>query len=351
MQGNISEIDLCSILRFIEFEQYSGELFVQTPIGRSWFLFFQDGNIIYATTPETSRLKQYLRGLNLSQALEQINPAQLSANLPEYSQIWCLLAKNLLAPNQAKTLIQSMIFEVLVDLVSLYAGNFVFDRAIALNPPIISIKFSTIASEVISQAQIWQQLPAPDQIPIAHSPETIDAIDGKTSIRQIARYTNTPPLLIAQKINQGLRSRTIDILPSLGESNQTLAPNKPRITCIDDSITICRAVEYILLSSNYQITSISNPIRALSLVFQLKPSLILCDINMPDLDGYELCAMLRKSIAFSQIPIIMLTGKDGFTDRIKARMVGATDYLTKPFKEKELITIVERYLTNSHKCS
>ena len=65
---------------------------------------------------------------------------------------------------------------------------------------------------------------------------------------------------------------------------------------------------------------------------------------MPELDGHELCSMFRKSVAFSQIPIIMLTGKDGFIDRIKAHMVGATEYLTKPFREKELLTIVERYL-------
>jgi len=106
-------------------------------------------------------------------------------------------------------------------------------------------------------------------------------------------------------------------------------------------------VEYILHSNGYQVTSISNPVRALSLVFQLKPNLIFCDITMPELDGYELCAMLRKSATFAQIPIIMLTGKDGFIDRIKARMVGATEYLTKPFREKELLTIVERYLSIS----
>jgi twitching motility two-component system response regulator PilG len=79
-------------------------------------------------------------------------------------------------------------------------------------------------------------------------------------------------------------------------------------------------------------------------VFQLKPDLILCDIAMPELDGYELCAMLRQATAFRQIPIVMLTGKDGFIDRVKARMVGATDYMTKPFGEGELLTLVEKYV-------
>ena len=65
---------------------------------------------------------------------------------------------------------------------------------------------------------------------------------------------------------------------------------------------------------------------------------------MPELDGYEICAMLRSSIAFRQTPIIMLTGKDGFIDRVKARIVGATDYLTKPFGESELLMLVEKYV-------
>jgi twitching motility two-component system response regulator PilG len=102
-------------------------------------------------------------------------------------------------------------------------------------------------------------------------------------------------------------------------------------------------VEYILSQHGYESTSIGNPLKALSLVFQLKPDLILCDIAMPELDGYEICAMLRKSTAFRQTPIVMLTGKDGFIDRVKARMVGATDYLTKPFGENELLMLVEKY--------
>jgi twitching motility two-component system response regulator PilG len=65
---------------------------------------------------------------------------------------------------------------------------------------------------------------------------------------------------------------------------------------------------------------------------------------MPELDGYEICAMLRKSTAFRQTPIVMLTGKDGFIDRVKARIVEATDYLTKPFGASELTTIVEKYV-------
>jgi twitching motility two-component system response regulator PilG len=65
---------------------------------------------------------------------------------------------------------------------------------------------------------------------------------------------------------------------------------------------------------------------------------------MPKMDGYELCAMIRKSGAFHKTPVVMLTGKDGFIDRVRARMAGATEYLTKPFGEQDLLAIVDKYV-------
>jgi twitching motility two-component system response regulator PilG len=123
---------------------------------------------------------------------------------------------------------------------------------------------------------------------------------------------------------------------------------RPQIVLIDDDITIGKQVEAILKSYGYGLTIIQDPIAALSQMFHLQPDLILCDITMPQLEGDEICAMLRNSTIFRQIPIIMLTGKDAFIDRVKARMRGATDYLTKPFGEQELLLLLEKYLAWDH---
>lgn len=98
-------------------------------------------------------------------------------------------------------------------------------------------------------------------------------------------------------------------------------------------------------TQGYEAIAITNPLEALSLVFQFQPDLIFCDIAMPQLNGYEICAMLRHSQSFRNIPIIMLTAKEGFFDRIRATMAGATDYLTKPFGHTELVILVEKYLS------
>jgi twitching motility two-component system response regulator PilG len=368
MQGNLKEIDVTSIIDLIELGQRTGELLIQSLTGKAWFIFFVNGEIVYATSPEgsTNRLRDYLHAIALGMA--QVT-TKTSGNILEYGQICALLETNVLSPIQATKIINSMITEVLFDLLSLHEGTFAFDNAIALSPQLSNVKFQLIVQDILKQVQTWKQLylriQSLDQCPkilqaglelecdLGNLGKPINLsqwIDGNTSIRQLVRYSHNSGhsiIQIALAIHAAITAGQL-IVADLANNAIATKPTgtKLRITCIDDSITICKAVEYILHNNGYQVTSISNPVRALSLVFQLKPNLILCDITMPELDGYELCAMFRKSIAFSQIPIIMLTGKDGFIDRIKARMVGATEYLTKPFGEKELLTIVEKYLGN-----
>lgn len=113
-------------------------------------------------------------------------------------------------------------------------------------------------------------------------------------------------------------------------------------------MTVRETVKQILTGQGYETIAIGDPLKALSSVFQIIPDLILCDISMPELDGYEVCAMLRTSTLFRQTPIIMLTGKDGFIDRVRAKLIGATDYLTKPFGESELLMLVESYIGSGY---
>jgi twitching motility two-component system response regulator PilG len=176
-------------------------------------------------------------------------------------------------------------------------------------------------------------------------------IDGNNSIRRLSRYTRQSISHVAALVYSAMVTGTVSISPVVSAPLTSGDEPAPKILCIDDSPTICRAVEYILNNNGYHVTAISSPVKALGLIFQHKPNLILCDIAMPEIDGYELCAMLRKSTSFAQVPVIMLTGKDGFIDRVKARMVGANEYLTKPFGEKELLTMVKKYLYQNRNTS
>jgi twitching motility two-component system response regulator PilG len=175
--------------------------------------------------------------------------------------------------------------------------------------------------------------------------------DGKTILRQLARYVNRDILTVGKAIYPYVQQGWLELVYYVTSGANNQPPNwqqvdkhKGRVVCIEDAITICEIVESILKPQGYEAISITKPLEALSLVFQLKPDLILCDIAMPELDGYEICSILRHSTAFRLLPIIMLTGKEGFIDCVRARMVGATDYLTKPFGDTELLMLVEKYI-------
>jgi twitching motility two-component system response regulator PilG len=85
---------------------------------------------------------------------------------------------------------------------------------------------------------------------------------------------------------------------------------------------------------------------ALAKVNDFQPDLIFCDILMPRLDGYQTCAIIRRSPKYSSVPVIMLSSKDGVFDKARGRMVGAQHYLTKPFTKDQLLQTVQQFGTN-----
>ncbi|MEO1134058.1 MAG: response regulator, partial [Cyanobacteria bacterium J06639_1] len=80
-------------------------------------------------------------------------------------------------------------------------------------------------------------------------------------------------------------------------------------------------------------------------IIRLKPDLILMDVGMPNINGYDLCRLLRNNRLFKTTPIVMVTGNTATVDRMKAKIVGATDFLAKPFTQGELVAMVSRHLS------
>ncbi|MGA8009515.1 MAG: response regulator [Thiomonas sp.] len=118
-----------------------------------------------------------------------------------------------------------------------------------------------------------------------------------------------------------------------------------KVLVIDDSNTIRRSAEIFLKQAGYEVLLAEDGFDALSKVNDHHPDLIFCDILMPRLDGYQTVAVIRRSGKFAQIPMVMLSSKDGVFDKARGRMVGAQDYLTKPFTKDQLLGAVKRHLS------
>ena len=113
-----------------------------------------------------------------------------------------------------------------------------------------------------------------------------------------------------------------------------------KVLVIDDSNTIRRSAEIFLKQGGHDVLLAEDGFDALAKVNDFQPHLIFCDILMPRLDGYQTCAIIKRNPKFASVPIVMLSSKDGVFDKARGRMVGAHDYLTKPFTKDQLLHAV-----------
>jgi twitching motility two-component system response regulator PilG len=116
-----------------------------------------------------------------------------------------------------------------------------------------------------------------------------------------------------------------------------------RVMVIDDSKTIRRTAETLLKKEGCDVLTAVDGFEALAKISDQKPNIIFVDIMMPRLDGYQTCALIKNNAQFRGTPVIMLSSKDGLFDKARGRIVGAEQYLTKPFTRDELLGAIHRY--------
>lgn len=167
---------------------------------------------------------------------------------------------------------------------------------------------------------------------------TKDAIDNKIielvkkneniSNSEISRILGIPEIEVAERIGNFSDKRT-------------------KILIVDDEIDTILPLKMSLEVENYHVLGASNGFEALELAKNNIPDLIVLDIMMPGMDGYEVCTRLKKDPVMKNIPVIMLTAKDAVREKVKGLDIGADDYVTKPFNLNELKarikSVIRRY--------
>lgn len=149
------------------------------------------------------------------------------------------------------------------------------------------------------------------------------SLDDLTLQRQVSKWL--------EKINE-----IAPELQSAGFSGKT-------IMVVDDSPTVRKLITGKLEKHGHRVTVAVDGMDALAKINEEKPDMILLDVTMPRLDGYQLCKLIKQNPATKQIPVVMISGKDGFFDKVRGRMAGSTAYITKPFGPETLLQTVETY--------
>lgn len=118
------------------------------------------------------------------------------------------------------------------------------------------------------------------------------------------------------------------------------------ILIIDDSPVNFKAVKKFLEGEDVELYEAKNALEGISMLLDFNIDLIFLDIEMPDIDGYHACSIIKNNNNYQNVPIIMVSSKTGVFDKQKGFSVGANDYITKPYKKEMLLEVIKRYLPN-----
>jgi len=252
----------------------------------------------------------------------------------DYQAICWLVDRDYITPPQAVVLIDELAKVVLESFLTLKEGSYEFSNVSPLDelPKFCRLDMRLLVEHCQQQLRNRQQsqLSVPKQ-------ETNQSLPRSTKQTQINLGRQLP------------RQTNIDTTSNSNNSNhkiyqQSTSKNIYTVACIDDSPTVLNSINQFLDENTFSVVMINDPVKALMQILRSKPDIILLDVEMPNLDGYELCSLLRRHSSFKNIPIIMVTGRTGFIDRAKAKMVRSSGYLTKPFTQSDLLKMLFKHI-------
>lgn len=370
MQGNLH--NPYKLLQVIAQKDLTGCLSISTQHDSSitWQLYVGGSRLYFATT---SGYRPERFGL----LWQQINPdlplPNLSPNKSEYESLYEWQVEHHISLTEFRRILLNFSREALIQAVS-HTNTYVkFEANVCIKPVLIAAPLTDIIKPVFGHIRFWQKLHAFMPSPFSRLylddskvdyfssfwenntnllsvslPVWLELLKQKFSVYEICHQLQLEPHILSLWLHPLLENKTLEVF--LSATNLAIVsqePTGPLIACIDDSNTVQRQVKMVLEMSGFRVLGITDPTSCLTLLVRQKPALILMDITMPEVDGYELCTMLRQSRHIRNVPIVMFTGRDGLIDRMRAQLVGASDYITKPVNTDTLITKVQRLLQNN----
>lgn len=371
------EQQLATTLESLQTKQTSGILYLDADISiqnkkRSRVLVLHKGQIVYGglILPTNQEFALTLgQKLNREWSESAIALAtQKAANKTSIRGLIDLLVKmRLFTWEQVEVYVHSQVVLILEQLLP-HAGHYRLDDILKFDlchgEDGHGLNLAKLMADVNSRQQqlstFAPTLPSIESIP-RFDPSTADKVTNPAVRKHLEQWVNGERSLIdiAEGLNKDVLQVAQSYLPWLqagwvviGNHNIPINPITPKkelpiILAVDDSPIVQIAMKRAL-SEQYQVLIASNAKDTLMLLHRTDVKLLLLDVTMPEIDGLEVCRTVRSILKFRDLPIIMVTAKDGFFDKVKGKFAGATDYVTKPFNPEQLSQLVAKYINIKH---
>jgi two-component system, chemotaxis family, response regulator PixG len=369
----LDEFKTCTLL------QYSGKLDIKTAKGHRWTFYYRLGRIVWASGGVhpfrrwRRHMAQYCPEVDVDKI--QLRAEDTQVDYWDYRLLEVLHEKQKIKREQINSIVESTITELLFDLAQQTNFNPITsdrNQDVILETPMsftsadMSLKFMQDSWKTWSDAGLANFYP--DHAPILRRPEQLEKsvspavyknfvtlMNGKYTLRDLAFKMKQTIMPVTRSLLPYILKGIVELIevPDLplkiserSPNSTTLktAPSNPMIACVDDSPQVCQMLEQILVPSGFRFVKIQDPLQALPILIEHKPDLIFLDLVMPVASGYEICAQLRRVSVFAHTPIIILTGSDGLLDRVRAKVVGSTDFISKPVAADKVMAVVRKYV-------
>ncbi|OCQ90250.1 two-component system response regulator [Nostoc sp. MBR 210] len=360
--------------------QYNGQLNIKSAKGHHWSFYYRLGRIVWAAggTHPFRRWRRYMAQYCPQIDVEKIQFRQqdFAVYYWDYRLLEILYKRQKINREQIQAIVENTITELLFDLAQHTDFEaFSCDRTqdTILETPMSFTSADLSVKQMQDSWKSWSEAGlanfSPDLAPILRRPEQLQQqvspsvynnfvalMNGKQTLRDLAAKMKQNVLPITRSLLPYILKGIVELievpdLPLLSteDDNNSISvqpknSHLPLVACVDDSPQVCKILEDIVTANGFRFIKIQDPIQALPTLIQHKPDLIFLDLIMPVASGYEICTQLRRVSAFANTPVIILTGNDGLLDRVRAKVVGSTDFLTKPVAADKVMSVIRKYL-------
>ncbi len=375
-----SYTDLLENLKTCTRLQFNGKLVIESDQGQQWDLYYRLGRIVCAIGGEHPVRRWHRQMKKYSPLVETYKSEFRESDLVQpqwdYQILRILRQRQEVNMEQIAAIVEGTISEIVFDIAQqtfTTALRAYRDDSSIIESPLTLSRRGYFIKQLEKKWLLWEQSGlskiSPNLAPVLRNAHQLQEqvnptiyknftvlLNGKLTLRDLAvnmkqdKHRLTRSLL--PYLQKGLvelvtiadfpKPKAYDSTPLIQESQAKL--NSPLIAFVDDSPQACYLLEKIVVGAGYRCLALSEPLTALPKIIQQKPNLIFLDLVMPVANGYELCSQLRRIPVFARTPIIILTGNDGFFDRVRAKLVGTSDYLTKPIEAEKVLKIIGKYL-------